>query len=386
MRSLTDLTAEYDAHIAAGDKHAARHVAHEITQRLALSLIGDESTTPPATEVPDEPGVEADAPDGDAPDGDGDGSPVEADGDQPGTDQGDGTDAPPDSAPIEKTSDADALADLKASLNQYCDAAMDTSYDDKWRQHHHRISSRLSAVLADRLAFEDADLSGYASGHDSGRLRGRDAVNVAIGSDNPFSQQCVPDAPGRVHIMLAVDASGSMGHLAAYSGSGGTNAFIAHCITDAVRSVIADRPEITMDVCLFGTSARLIEPPHDFDAYFAQHDPIGKGTDKLELAIPMLRDQPAYQQALASRDAIVGICITDACFEPNTVSHCRRYLRDNASCESWLAVLAHGADAKVAADIFGDRTVDATTNLTHAIHSIARAIQSTIERAESIRA
>ena len=140
MRSLTDLTREYDAHMAAGEKLAAQQVAYEITRLLAASLTGDDATTPPATEVPDEPGVEADAPDGD-------GSPVEADGDEPGTEQGDGTDAPPDSAPIEKTTDGDALADLQASLKQFTDAAMDTSYDDKWRQHHHRIQPNIEEEI-----------------------------------------------------------------------------------------------------------------------------------------------------------------------------------------------------------------------------------------------
>ena len=383
--NLNELTDQYQQQKRDGDVDGARLTASLITQLLADGL-----ALPDPIEVPSEPGLDAgdasDLPDQAEPtEGDTDGDSTEAT--DTSTDIGSSTTAG-DDAPIAKDSDADMLAELEASLQQFNDSAMNVSYDANWENHLNRASARLARVLADRLAFEDADASGYESGHDSGRLRGRDAVRVATGSDHPFSQQAVPDAPGRVHIMLAVDASGSMGHLAGYDPSGkrSTNSFIAHTITDAIRSVIGDRPEITFNVSLFGNHAVMVDHPHDFDAYKRAHDPLRKGTDNLHLALNLLRDQPDYQHALANRDAIIGICITDACFRCSTIASAARQIRNSASCESWLAVLAHGADRGSAEDIFGNCTVDAKKDLNKAIHSIARAIQSTIERAESIRA
>ena len=180
--------------------------------------------------------------------------------------------------------------------------------------------------------------------------------------------------------MLAIDVSGSMGEMLFSR----TNAGIAATLSQAIRMVIEERPEFTFDVCLFANYAVLAKSPAIEDIITASHS-TGRGRDNMQLAMQRLRYTPEYIHAYKNRNAILGIALTDACFRPQTIKSARKQIRESASREKWMAILAHGASKQDAATIFGTETVDATADLTQSIQSIAMAIQSTIERAELVR-
>ena len=243
----------------------------------------------------------------------------------------------------------------------------------------------MADILESRIQFENADMSGFESGFESGRLVGRDAVRVASMHDEPFSRRCAPEEPARVHIMLAVDVSGSM----AEATREGANARIAQTVVEAMRQVFTRYENITMSVSMFSDKAVLVDPekldrPSEV---YAIGTHAGRDYDCLEQAIEMLRKTPEYLHAYESRDAIVGIVVTDACFNSRTITSSKGLIREPvlASNERWLCILAPGGDAKTVRGIFGAGNFVQVHHLEDSMHAIARSLQTIITDAEASR-
>lgn len=243
----------------------------------------------------------------------------------------------------------------------------------------------MADILESRIEFENADMSGFESGFESGRLVGRDALRVASMDDEPFSRRCAPEEPARVHIMLAVDVSGSM----AEATDKRANARIAQTIIEAMRTVFTRYENITMSVSLFSDTAVLVDPekldrPSEVYAIGTR---AGRSHDALEDSIAQLRTTPEYFNAHESRDAIVGIVVTDACYTRRTITASKGLISEPvlASHERWLCILAPGGEASTVRDIFGAGNYVQVESLEDSMHAIARSLQTIITDAEASR-
>ncbi len=246
-------------------------------------------------------------------------------------------------------------------------------------------ATRLTNMFRESLDFTDNDEGAWSNGEKSGRLRSSGAVRVATDHSAPFSVRAQPKEPTRVCVVLLVDTSGSMGSCFVRRHPARGACRVAH----ALNTAIGEYEGIDLVTVAYGTYTDVCEPTAA--GLFGSDD--GNGTigsyTEAGKAIASARSTDQYQRAVAGRDAIIGICITDGDFSHDVVSEVQAHMASNASCERWCGIvvdpdqLARRKNMMMAA--FGEDNVTASTTADACGPEIARTVQKAIQFAEARR-
>tara|TARA_R110001592_G_scaffold182683_3_gene426048 strand:- start:395 stop:1531 length:1137 start_codon:yes stop_codon:yes gene_type:complete len=373
LKALNDML--QDA-IADGDDQRVRQINMAMIQLLTESPSNDT----PDGDSPDAP----DAPDGDAPDGDGDAPAAGNVAGGNGAGDGDEDAKPSDSDDDFDDTVNDTVEKITASLPKVNGDHYGYDLDAPIDQAVQHESRPIVKYLRDRLQFENADATSFDDGHRSGRLLSRNAVAVACGDDTPFSKRNDPSEPARVFVQIMLDSSGSMG----FVGGEKERMRKAAQVAVALNTVCGDHPGIDFEIVKYANRAAISERPESAVEISSR---VGGGTDFANAFYEAVHSE-RRKLAVANRDAIVQVLITDGCMVASERKHFKTRCTelDLASSEERCCVLIDPVGDTVAdfALAYSDpsRVCAVKGKRIHECAPfIASAIQRTITRAEARR-
>ena len=186
-------------------------------------------------------------------------------------------------------------------------------------------------------------------------------------------------------VVLLVDTSGSMGTCWVSDHPARGACRVAHALSTA----IGEHEGIDLVTVSYAYRADICEPTAKglYGSY------CGKGTNGADTeagrAIASARSTEAYQRAVAGRDAIVGICITDGDFNHDVIAQVRTHMASNASCERWCGIVVDPKELprrkQAMQNAFGKDNVTTATTADACAPEIARTVQKAIQFAEARR-
>ena len=263
------------------------------------------------------------------------------------------------------------------------------AYADYVTKYVEQKSRRLVSALQDRLSFMACDASRKQVGYKSGRLTGKSCMRVATQDEQPFARKAAPKSAAKITLFIAHDVSGSMGHPTHEE----SNMFQAFCLVHALKTLQDVYPSIQVISVPWSTSAYCLTDENV--GHSVNLDNFSGGT-RMAPALRKIHGHEAYKEAIANKDAVIGVMITDGTGGDTDMQDSKRIVKkEMAATETWCCAVVgnvtYNEDGTITPNTLGQEKIWGKANtiacrtVHEAVNSISKTVQKCIAKAEAKR-